>query len=306
MRALLQRPAAAAPARPRPPPHAGAASLRGAPPPRPRRVACGAVDLAKFASQSYLDKAAARFKLGLEQGLDEDFLVSVELGATSREELSETQLEYVEKIKQKLVQRAAELAAEEAERKQREAAYLEAGKKAYERGQYGESLEFLEQAVEMSGKASVLGGEAMMWLALAYQACGRESDCIATYKWLEDNHPVPKVRKQAADLRYIMEAPKLPLGPDERVTIPLLNSDESWVKKGGRKSYTPRAAPGAGAKAPAKKSYWDSVDWDAPLPRLGPDAWYVRVAWAVLAVGLTVYLNIHAAGGGAAGGGPGA
>lgn len=64
------------------------------------------------------------------------------------------------------------------------------------------------------------------------QACGREQECIATYKWLEDNHPVPKVKKQAADLRYIMEAPKLELSPDERVTIPLLNSEDSWVKKG--------------------------------------------------------------------------
>jgi hypothetical protein len=37
---------------------------------------------------------------------------------------------------------------------------------------------------------------------------------------------------QAADLRYIMEAPKLELSPEERVTIPLLNSEDSWVKKG--------------------------------------------------------------------------
>lgn len=29
--------------------------------------------------------------------------------------------------------------------------------------------------------------------ACAPQACGREQDCIDTYKWLEDNHPVPKV-----------------------------------------------------------------------------------------------------------------
>jgi hypothetical protein len=29
-----------------------------------------------------------------------------------------------------------------------------------------------------------------------------------------------------------MEAPKLELSPEERVTIPLLNSEDSWVKKG--------------------------------------------------------------------------
>lgn len=41
---------------------------------------------------------------GREQGLEEDFLVAVELGATSREQLSDAQLEYVDKIKDKLVQ----------------------------------------------------------------------------------------------------------------------------------------------------------------------------------------------------------
>lgn len=34
---------------------------------------------------------------------------------------------------------------------------------------------------------------------------------------------------QAADLRYIMEAPKIPLGEDEVVKIPLMNTD-TWRK----------------------------------------------------------------------------
>lgn len=40
---------------------------------------------------------------GLEQGLEEDFLVAVELGATSRDELTEAQQEYADKIRDKLV-----------------------------------------------------------------------------------------------------------------------------------------------------------------------------------------------------------
>lgn len=43
---------------------------------------------------------------------------------------------------------------------------------------------------------------------------------------LEDTHPVPRVRRQAANLRYIIEAPKLELGPDERVSIPVLKEVE--------------------------------------------------------------------------------
>jgi hypothetical protein len=58
------------------------------------------------------------------------------------------------------------------------------------------------------------------------------------------------------------------------------------------KSYTPKYNASA---APAKKSksYWDSVDWDAPLVGFVPDKWYVRVAWLVLIVGVTVYVNWH-------------
>jgi len=40
---------------------------------------------------------------------------------------------------------------------------------AYERGQYDDSVTLLEKAVEQAGKGSMLGGEAMMWLALGYQ-----------------------------------------------------------------------------------------------------------------------------------------
>ena len=48
--------------------------------------------------------------------------------------------------------------------------------------------------------------------SLCAQACGREEDCLATYRTLEKTHPLPAIRRQAADLRYIMEAPKLQVG----------------------------------------------------------------------------------------------
>ena len=54
------------------------------------------------------------------------------------------------------------------------------------------------------------------------QATGREADCIALYRALEDTHPNARVKRQAANLRFIMEAPKLKLGPDERVAVPVL------------------------------------------------------------------------------------
>jgi hypothetical protein len=44
------------------------------------------------------------YTAGLENGLSEDELVAYELGAVSKEELSEVQLAYLDKIKSKLVQ----------------------------------------------------------------------------------------------------------------------------------------------------------------------------------------------------------
>jgi hypothetical protein len=67
-------------------------------------------------------------------------------------------------------QRIEELKAEEKARRAREAVWFEAGKAAYERGEYPDSVAAFERAVEENGRSSVIGGEALMWLALAYQA----------------------------------------------------------------------------------------------------------------------------------------
>ena len=63
------------------------------------------------------------------------------------------------------------------------------------------------------------------------QACGREAECIQVYKTVEQTHPNKAIKKQAAELRYIMEAPKLTLRPEERISLPLLeNLDRyKWV-----------------------------------------------------------------------------
>lgn len=73
----------------------------------------------------------------------------------------------------------------------------------------------------------------LLWcpqIHVSAQACGREKEAIDLYKSIEANHPSRKVKKQAADLRYILEAPRLEISPDERVTIPLIQSD-SWRQK---------------------------------------------------------------------------
>ncbi len=46
--------------------------------------------------------------------------------------------------------------------------YFKAGKRAYESGEYFLAIKVLEQAVKELGRTTVIGGEAQLWLALAY------------------------------------------------------------------------------------------------------------------------------------------
>ena len=63
-----------------------------------------------------------------------------------------------------------------------------------------------------------------IWLAMAYEANNRHADCIALYKQLERHHPSVSIRRQASELRYILQAPKLKITQEEMVTIPLIGS----------------------------------------------------------------------------------
>jgi hypothetical protein len=64
-------------------------------------------------------------------------------------------------------------------------------------------------------------------LALAMAANRKEEECIALFKQLEETHPVRAVQRQAENLRFIMEAPKLEIGEDEKVKVPLMNLDSN-------------------------------------------------------------------------------
>eukprot|EP00983_Pelagomonas_calceolata_P050772 1142134-Pelagomonas_calceolata.AAC.2 len=123
------------------------------------------------------------------------------------------------------------------------------------------------------------------------QACGRERDCVELYRYMENNHPLPKFKKQAAQLRYIIEAPKLTLSKEEYVKVPQIQSD-TWMQK-KRKSKVPqmkRREPTEEELKKKKRAYWDR-DWSMPGLEYIPDKWYVRVAWATTFIVFTVYAN---------------
>lgn len=72
-------------------------------------------------------------------------------------------------------QRASEIKREEAEAKERLSRNLNLGKRAYEVGEYMASVKLLEQAVQDVGPDTTLGGDAQLWLALAYQVRRRRA-----------------------------------------------------------------------------------------------------------------------------------
>ncbi|XP_043696956.1 uncharacterized protein LOC122647664 [Telopea speciosissima] len=101
---------------------------------------------------------------------------------------------------------------------------FELGQKAYGRGLYGRAIEFLEGALTIIPRSTLFGGEIQIWLAMAYEAKNRHADCISLYQQLEKQHPCVSIRRQAAELRYILQAPRLKISAEEMVTIPLIGS----------------------------------------------------------------------------------
>lgn len=124
-----------------------------------------------------------------------------------------------------------------------------AGKDAFERGQYRQSVAALEKAVSLIGRGTPLGGEMQMWLVTAYQAAGQLPEAIALCQSL-DAHPDLKTRKQSRRILYILKAPKLQTRPEWLTQIPDLSRlDDPSDNKGAssqrvnRPKASPRPAP---------------------------------------------------------------
>ncbi|GMH39287.1 hypothetical protein BSKO_07185 [Bryopsis sp. KO-2023] len=230
-----------------------------------------------------LDAAAEDYLVGLEAGLNPDDIISRQLGIKSSQELTDTQKEYLSTVKQKISKRAKAI------KKEREAAEnvnFKIGKYAYSKGDYSGAVEALEKTVEECGTLSAVGGEASLWLALAYQAVGREKECIELYKELKERHVNRMIRKKATDLLYIMEAPKLKLTQEERVKVPVMENAERWSPRG---SFGARpSSSGIKTKKQVKKSLEDQF-WDEYQPPKLVRNRYVWIASFILAVGLAWY-----------------
>ncbi|GJR18223.1 tetratricopeptide-like helical domain containing protein [Tanacetum coccineum] len=133
--------------------------------------------------------------------------------------------EETEEEKRMRVRRELEkVAKEQAERRKMAQLMFDLGQRAYGKGMYGRSIEYLEGALTIIPRPTLFGGEIQIWLAMAYEANNRHKDCIDLYRKLESSHPSLSIRRQAKDLRYILQAPKLKISQEEMVTIPLIGS----------------------------------------------------------------------------------
>jgi len=112
-------------------------------------------------------------------------------------------------------------------------AEYEAGKSAFEHGDYRRSLSHLETANSLVESGSQLGGEIQIWLVTAYEAMGRRAEALALCRRIS-KHPDYATRKQAGRILYILEAPRLVTRPEWLTQIPDLSRLET-----GDRDYPP-------------------------------------------------------------------
>lgn len=119
----------------------------------------------------------------------------------------------------------------------------EAGKAAFERGNYRDSVQYLERASALVESGTRLGGEMQIWLVTAYEAAGQRSQAIQLCQTVS-RHPDLKTRKQGKRLLYILEAPKLKTRPEWLTEIPdLSNISDNEGSALGTSKFAPATPP---------------------------------------------------------------
>lgn len=99
----------------------------------------------------------------------------------------------------------------------------QAGKAAFERGDYRIAVQRLEAASALMSRNTILGGEVQMWLVTAYEAAGQTEEAIALCQQLT-RHPNLETSKQSKSLLYILQAPQLKRPQEWMTKIPDLGT----------------------------------------------------------------------------------
>ncbi|XP_050373730.1 uncharacterized protein LOC126791336 [Argentina anserina] len=219
-----------------------------------------------------------------------------ELRSRIEEDYEDDGREETEQEKRMRVRKELEkVAKEQAERRATAQLMFDLGQKAYGRGMYGRAIEFLEGALTIIPRPTLFGGEIQIWLAMAYEANKRHADCIELYKQLENKHPSVSIRRQAAELRYILQAPKIKITREEMVTIPLIGSSYdsyagTWSDK--YKDKDQRSSGTITNQTPSSKDYiGDFMVWRPPIGLDKSQAFWIALTLWVGLVGAAVFLQ---------------
>jgi tetratricopeptide (TPR) repeat protein len=130
-------------------------------------------------------------------------------------------------------------------------AEFQAGKLAFERGEYRKSLQHLETVRSLVNLNSRLGGEVQIWLVTVYEALGQRTEAIALCKQI-NHHPDWQTRKQSKRLLYILEAPRLVTRPEWLIQIPdLANLTDRDTEQRGKVSTAVASKRSTPAPRPA-------------------------------------------------------
>lgn len=217
-------------------------------------------------------------------GLEDDELVAATFGKESKDELTETELAYADKLRDLMEEKIEAVK----RRDQKARSYILEGKKLYAKGAYAESLSRFEAAIGCTTADTLVGGEAKMWLALALDGSGKSDQARAIYVELKEGHPLPSIRSQAGDLLYILDAPKLKIKSEERLKIPDLTDVDDFRNRRRSSPRPTRPRRSNAPKKPRKPTWEDKFVENSPILRTFRNR-YVQVAFLVVSVGVSVY-----------------
>jgi len=203
-------------------------------------------------------RATQRFQEAYEAGEDVETTVAKAMGFARFEDVPETQRMYASKIAKRLEENAKTLRGE----LETATKMYDSGVTAYGRGMYDDAVKWFKAAAEETSETSLLGGRIQIYLALSLDAYGQRDKALDIYTYLESVHPEKSIRKQAEELRFILEAPRMEIGENERVDVPLLRDPDAFAPYSNKWSTAPSSS-GSGARAKREKTLQQEYGGDA-------------------------------------------
>lgn len=161
-----------------------------------------------------------------------------------------------------------------------------AGRTAFERGAYRQSIQQFEKAAALVNRNSVFGGEVQIWLVTAYAALDQMPEALSLCRQLT-RHPSIDTRKQSRRLLFILEAPRLQTRPEWLTQIPDLKAIADG-EQSDQLSSTRYAQPPKKPKRPKPQpeEELEPIDWSKINTQDNQFLWVALIGAALIMGGL--------------------